>query len=508
MAHGVKGKRNRMLSALAAAGIAAIAGAPAALAAATFNISTMEAQSDVLYGGNYWDVWVVAATRTDVSGPNAGIDGVDVTIETTAPMGIDVEKIGGSGVNTTYDVNVDGGTPLNIGADAVLNGGPAPPAFGDVVGGTFVGVGQGPYLCDFANNPEVTQAGASLPGIGVNGQVFANANVETSTTDTYLDAFLPPHFAGQKGSTLSANWVNTGDAVNAGYVKGTEQVTNALVNGNIQSLQVIATMPDPGIEADGPNGPIPIANIVVPTGAGFTASGTITPSGGGAPVAFAANHKSPFTSAEYPAVIFAVSDPYPGIPFFSGNGNPPNEGYIDVPSGLDYLNNMYGGAFGGATGFLPMEAPTHGIVAIAIHVTDSAGPSHSLSTLGDPSLGGIVSDLNKLDINAYAFNDAPPQYAGYVATLSAGEAARGGQPFDILIDPSSDPSNDFLNFNGYYMPLWLFDFSGEIGMQDNITSLQITDIGAIPEPSSAFIVLLGGTTVLCRRRRRCPDRPG
>jgi hypothetical protein len=261
-------KRKFTLSALAAASLAALAGAPSAHAAATFNVSITEAESDVSYGGGDWDVWVVAATRTDTTGVNAGIDLVDVTINSPVPLGIEIQKGAGSGVNAQYSADVDGGQILSNGVNATFNGGPAPAAFGDIVGGTFIGIGQGPYLADYVNNPQITQAGAGGPGTGIDGLVFANNDIGTNTMDIYLNAYLPPHTTGSAGSTLSAAFVSSGTPV-----------SGSLNNGNVKNLNVVAFEPDPGVEADGIFGPVPFANVVVPTGAVFTIHGTIGPSG-------------------------------------------------------------------------------------------------------------------------------------------------------------------------------------------------------------------------------------
>jgi hypothetical protein len=192
----------------------------------------------------------------------------------------------------------------------------------------------------------------------------------------------------------------------------------------------------------------------------------------------------------------------PALPvFFTGTSNPPGLDQVNViGSNPAYLNNMSGGLHGGATGNVEIADPGAGpaeLIAVAIHLTDSAGPSHSLSGLDDPALSAIVIDLNNSALNygyiAYAYGSPPQQFANAISALSAGEIADGGQPFDILL------SEIYLLFPFPGMA-WGFDFSNEIGNLDGITALSITDVGAIPEPRTASLMLLCGVDLL---RRRC-----
>jgi hypothetical protein len=136
-------------------------------------------------------------------------------------------------------------------------------------------------------------------------------------------------------------------------------------------------------------------------------------------------------------------------------------------------------------------------VGLAIHVTDTAGPSHSLSALNDPALADIVSDLNANTehgdsiVTAYAYGAAPADFAGALAALSAGEATHGGQPFDILLT-----ATPLLGNTAY----WTLDFSNEVGNLDGITALSVTDIGAVPEPAVLSPALTLGLLLVRRRR--------
>jgi hypothetical protein len=213
--------------------------------------------------------------------------------------------------------------------------------------------------------------------------------------------------------------------------------------------------------------------------------------------------------ADHSANIYLTHDAFP--PYYTGTSHPAGIRHVNVVAAAPgYLNDMSGGADGGADGTVTISPANYGqtqLTALAIHVTDAAGASHSLSTLNDPALADIVNDLN-VPFNivaadgppsygtAYSFAAAPPQYAVAVGTLAAGEAQSGGQPFDILVAfPSPDATGGDL--------AWYLYFQTEIGTLDGITALSVTDVGSIntvPEPASLSVLSLPALLLLRRRR--------
>src|ERR1700733_12819607 len=146
------------------------------------------------------------------------------------------------------------------------------------------------------------------------------------------------------------------------------------------------------------------------------------------------------SAAEHSAGITLGEDA--GYSRFTGVSSPTGSAEVNIENGNPgYLNNITGGEFGGSTGTGGIVDPYVNdveLVGLAIHITDTAGASHSLSDDDDPALTDIVSDLNSLGLGgsgyiAYPYSEAPRQYTGQLNELSAGESANGGQPFDILI---------------------------------------------------------------------------
>ena len=216
--------------------------------------------------------------------------------------------------------------------------------------------------------------------------------------------------------------------------------------------------------------------------------------------------------AAHSAFVVMGYDAYP-VPFFTGISSPTGPSQINVVSGNPgFLNNLSGGSNGGATGnvsvndaqFTNFNATE--LVALAIQVTDSAGPQHSLSADSDPALGDIVNDLNNSSFggvfiaSAYPFASVPSEFQSAANALSSGEQTLG-KPFDILLSITDNwPGFPFNQL------AWASDFSNEVGNLDGITSLKITDADAaqgpvVPEPACGSLVLLFAAVFLRRRSR-------
>ena len=189
-------------------------------------------------------------------------------------------------------------------------------------------------------------------------------------------------------------------------------------------------------------------------------------------------------------------------PALSGTSNPAGIQLVNVNGSTPgYLNGIFIQSIGSVSLAPPPQSAPE-LVGVAIHLTDTAGPSHSLSDMNDPALGDVLLDLRQgssgdaFYVSVYPYLNAPQQYADAQSILSAGEAANGGQPFDVLIvgGPSSfQPPRTWLSLG----------FNNEIGNLDGITAISVTDIGAVPEPGTlAVLGVLVAPALLARRRRR------
>lgn len=90
----------------------------------------------------------------------------------------------------------------------------------------------------------------------------------------------------------------------------------------------------------------------------------------------------------------------PAMPFYTGTANPGGTAssiiITTAPMSPSFLNGIGGGIIDGAAGEFGVTPTMQNLVLVglALHVTDTAGPSHSLSSLGDPALGDIIANLS------------------------------------------------------------------------------------------------------------------
>jgi len=213
-------------------------------------------------------------------------------------------------------------------------------------------------------------------------------------------------------------------------------------------------------------------------------------------------------AAEHFAAVF-VQENDPVYPGFHGISNPNGPYSVNTgPFPMAYLNGISNPASNGSF-FVGPVTPLWPMLGIAIHVADSAGPSHSLSSMNDPALADIIADMNRnagsngfIPLTAFTLQTLPPQYAGEAALLNSVEATAasfGFQPFDIYaVDTSTQPQS----IQG--VSLWTLSFSAEVGNLDGITSLNVTDVGLVPEPSGTFVLFITGFGLSARRTRSAP----
>jgi len=466
MRNATKRKTKLALSALAAAGLSAWAGAPAAHGDFTVSVFNMGVQTD---GSNSWDVYVLAATNTGTNNTGTSLAVVQAIIDTGGPstfsstagaLGIDMELSGGTGANAKYTANVNGSA--NLQATGTV------PVFGSVLGGTFVGVGTGAFSTDIVDNGQNTQDGANSGGTG-GGKGGVAAVYVNGQTSEYLTS-------GNNAANYLKSFVNKPTELDPAFVNGTQPSatvnagtsSNALLNGTVHSLEVdVVSEDDEGnviyVPANGVNGPIPFANIVVPVGTTFTVHGALAGESGG--------------SKTYSTVIGAVSTP--GITLT----------LMQTPGGTG--GNIGTAAMVGSNGSYQYQNfhPTGPLQTAGYLVTTGWNPINDheifgLDAVGATSLSKLISDLgNALSTTGTGVTvEAPTGTAGALLT-SLGDNIEIDAPNGSGSVTPSILSYDLTNYTG----------NGTV---------TITQVTVVPEPTGIGALALGGLGLLSRRRRK------
>jgi len=485
MRNATKRRSKAALSALAVAGMAAWAGAPSARGDFTITVFNQGVQVD---NGNSFDVFVLAATNTGTNNTGSTLAVVQAIIDTGGPstfaspvnaLGIDIEKLSQSGAasNTKYNANVNGTSSDTFGqAFANNQNAAAVPIFGDVTGGTFVGVGTGKFTTDLANNGVNTQDGSNelstVPGGSKGGTSAVYVNGQTSeylilgnTAANYLGGFLnkAPQLdnAFENGSNPTAN-------VNAGNVAG------ALLNGKVHSLEVDSVSEDSGgnvifVPDDAANGPVPFANIVVPVGvASFTVHGGLAGESGGTKTYFTVINVINVSPPPPPGITVSLKQTASGTggnigtaAMVGSNGNYTLQNFA-VAGALQTAGNLV------TTGWNPIN--DHEIFGLKAN--------------GATSLSQLISDLG---------NAMSTTGTGVVVEAPTGSAGA------LLTSLGDNIEIDAPNGSGSVTPSILsYDLTNYSG---NGTVL-ISQVTVIPEPTSLGALALGGLGLLSRRRRK------
>jgi len=232
-------------------------------------------------------------------------------------------------------------------------------------------------------------------------------------------------------------------------------------------------------------------NIVVPTGALFTLTGS---AGGttGSQSNFTTGN-SPVGVTTYPIVVLRATAPTnTGNAITNGNGGTPTnpQGTFTPAGAATSTLTVSGGGGNYNPGFI--YSLTAGTNAAFVKTAGFTGADTNIYLLNikDTANGAnpSSSDINTIiaDINNAAAGN------GIVAsTVPANLVGLGGvvSAWDIEITET----NPGLAQNGFFG----FNFAGET----NIAGVTVTDIAAVPEPATAGLLLVGGLGLLARRRR-------
>jgi hypothetical protein len=409
--------------------------------------------------GITYAVYVFSAQNTGTNGTGTELEGLNVTIDTQGPfnsaagaLGMDVENVSGSGASAKYTVNLDGTQRDNTPTAALQSAdGYAEPVFGDIAGGTFIGVGDGVYV-----NSDLPDTG--VQAVGGTQAVFINSQ----TTD-YTPNGTPANYSDQTLAQLDPQFENSGTVHN-----GTPSTTGTVDNGTIHSLQV-ESLSNKGLLLQAPlanfPGGLPFANVVVPYGTNFTVHGTVSGNTGGT------SSFSLSLVSEQENNLFGL---YPTAPTQNQEILP---AVVISPSSGPQTRTVAGAAE--ATGYLMVSgfSPANG------------EEIYGLDAVGAISLTQLINDMDVSlqPANPGAIAEAPQGSAGEILT-AAGDNVE-------LVFPAGDGSTQ---------PVY-FDYNMNNLLADG--TVMITSITVLPEPGS-IVLVAAGVGLLARRRRRRVISPG
>jgi len=475
-----KNKKSLALSAVAAAGLSAWAGAPVAHGA--FVVNPINLGNSTISGVTY-TTWVFTATGDATSGTLMATGDVETTVPASqaGAIAIDIEVASGTGSNTKYTANVDGSlTPSDTGEDttqgaplASQNAGAS--VYGDPGAGTFggwgydvpvgVGVAANFNATDQVDNPFITQGAGSTAFVYTNNQTAvlpfpSNAGGSSGgTAAVFSSAKLTGTSHLDSAFETSASKVSAGTNNNGSQLFSLE--TNfAAFNGSSTTFQ-------PSYVGDA----APFFQVVVKQGTVFTFAGELDTS----------------TSVNDFNTVIGGGSPPPVLTLTFGNSVPgsSNLGATFAMTGLGHgsYNLQTKGISGAAqttgytdvTGFNP--ATDVEVYGLAIDSNGSLATGSTLTSI----VASLEASLQSTDTN-WNITALPPGPSGVGSSAVSILEAAGNNAEVVLPDVTDDA---YLSWNLSSLP-----------------GVTITSVSVVPEPTSIAAIVLGGSALLARKRRR------
>jgi len=439
-------KRNSryVLPALAAAGLGAMLGVPAAHGNFVITIQQINGPvdypTDASIGGSGpmgagLTEYVLSALNTGVGGTGTNLLAEDVTINSSANLVIDAAQ----------DVNQDHKADANI-AGA--------PGFSPTA--TNIGLPGKKQTLSFLSTVTPTFGVYDENSDPNNGFDSTFVSIASPPSNTYGDPGLIPTVVQVNGNVGTA-------ATNAFLSNGTNTPDPAFLNGTVTSLRVVAAYTSASFK--GPNASItavPFANIVVPNGASGTVSGSLAGDQGAVqPFSIKFPVASPGPSMQLASTAIAGSTSIGSITLTGHNGN-----YLPVTTAV--------------TG----QAQTSGALTVA-GFTSGDEEVFGLAASSPETLALLAGQLNA----ALAASD-PGATVSLASTVAdpglAAVLAAGGDNLVAIIPGADAGSPDIFSYN----------------LNGLATGSTITSITVVPEPTGIGALVLGGLGLLSRRKRR------
>jgi len=469
-----KNKTSLALSAVAAAGLSAWAGAPAAQGAL---VVTPIDIGNFTIGGTTFTTYVFTAAGSGSTGTllEAGQINIDTPQSSPGAIATDTEDVNGkTGGAARYAVDLDGaaqptdtGVPSNQGSTASADECQA--VFGDPGAGTFGGVGfnddDGESVAaafsasDITDNPFVTEGPGSTAFVYTNGQ-----------TTTYLASGNVASTWGGNGASVKTSSIDPNLLKSATVGQVVAPPTLYSLQTDFSAYDGTTTHYQPANAAN----PDPFYQVVVTQGSAFTLTGTLAFNlgasefvtvigGGGSPTA---------------APIITLTNTAPtttlGASFNMSPGTQ-SGGYSLKTSAI--ASGAITAGYTDTTGFNP--ATSVEVYGLLIKSNGTTATGSTLSTI----VASLEASLQSQDANwnAYTLPSGPSSGPG-ASAVGILEAA--GDNAELVFPDVTDDA---------YLSWSLSSLTGPV---------TITQVSVVPEPTGIAALALGGIGLLSRKRRR------
>jgi len=445
MRYASKRKSKYVLPALAAAGLGALLGVPAAhgdfVVTLTTIVGPVDYAGDVAGSGPQGaglTEYVLSALNNGTNGTGTNLLAADVTINTNAPMVID----------TTSDDDADHKVDANISGAA-----------GFATAGTKVGkstiffptvqptFGQYNAVIDPNNGFDSTFVGVAVP----------DANPANMDNNAYANSSW--------GITSVQLGANIGTSNNNVYLSSQGQggVDPAFLNGSVTSMRVVGAFASASFKGPAANqSAVPFANVVIPSSAKGSVTFSLAGDLGGP--------STPFTIQ-----LGAVVTPNPAMQLAGTAlaGTTPI-GSITIQGGH--------GSYVAQTVAVTGAATTAGALTVA-GFTPGDEQIYGLATTSTESLASLISQLNA----AVGSADAGATAVAVSSLSSSLQGVLAGDNIAVLIP------------NGVGGPNNVFSYvlGGTTAGDAAVHSITV-----VPEPTGIGALVLGGIGLLSRRKRR------
>jgi hypothetical protein len=434
-----------VLPAVAAAGLSAWLGAPAAHA--SFNLAFVKGATS---GG--YTVWTLTAQNDGTAGAQqqpqgfltgTGLIALDLILDTPGSFS---STTGAMFIDLNADIDGDGASDANVDGAADETNGTTQPSFGSALG-TFIGF----------NSASPTNKHTNTTPLEGNS-VYVNSQTYTQFTQAAVG-----------GGTTSAQGTPAIYETSQTPDNETSELDPAFVNGTVHSLELIiqASQNDTVAHA--------IANFVIPSNVVGTATALITPTA------------SPSNTETY--TLFTIGTPPPStlsIALTSSSTNTAaaapitlvgsNGGYqaveISVASGAQTKGELTVTNFNPASDkeIYVLEANSNGTPLTSAQLTQIITDLQAALTPANGSVGlfsSLPATIQALFHGTYNLE----------VTLPTGNAPTAGA--------ATNPDELAYDFSQY----------------TTIPGVTITAIGVVPEPTGVGVLVLGGIGLMARRRR-------